>query len=189
MNKTVLLLGFGTVLIFGLSGIFVIEYFQQKDFVSLLLKGWNIPLQLLTGILFGFMIAEIAWFIINRDFFIKERAFYKGLISKLNLNFTQILFISFCAGIGEEIFFRAAIQPFLGILLTSVIFVALHGYLNPINWRISIYGSFMVLTMVGFGYLFKYTGLFTVMAAHTVFDIVLLKKLGNNKETVESTNT
>ncbi|MDQ3192165.1 MAG: CPBP family intramembrane metalloprotease [Bacteroidota bacterium] len=181
MNKLVTLLGLATLVVFGLGGVFIIEYFQEKDFLSVLLKGWEIPLQVLIGIAYGLFSAGIAWFIISRVIFTKERGFYKKMISQLNLSNTKIIFISLSAGVGEEIFFRGAIQPFLGVWLTAIAFVALHGYLNPTNWRMSIYGVAMVILMGGFGYLFEFVGLITVMTAHTVFDIVLLKKLGDNQ--------
>ena len=176
-DKTVILLGIFTLIIFGATGIYIIEKVQGKDFVSLLLLGWSIPLQLLTGLVCGLISAGVALFIITRKFFIREKLYYRSLISKLNLNNSKIIFISFCAGVGEEIFFRAALQPMLGIWLTSLIFVALHGYLNPLNWRISLYGIVMIFIIAGFGYLFEVAGLITVMTAHAIFDIVLLKLL------------
>ena len=176
-DNTVILLGIFTLIIFGSTGVFIIEKFHEKEFISLLLYGWSIPLQLLTGIGCGLLSSGIALFIITRKFFIREKDYYRSLILKLNLNNSKIVFISFCAGVGEEIFFRAAIQPILGTWLTSLTFVALHGYLNPLNWRISLYGIVMVFIIAGFGYLFEVAGLITVMTAHTIFDIVLLKLL------------
>ena len=175
----VLVLGLGTVLIFGLTGIFIVEKFQENSFFELLKKGLSIPVQLFIGLLYGSISALIALFIINKKFFKKEKQFYYEKISSLDLGTGGIIFISFCAGTGEEIFFRAAIQPYLGLWLTSIIFVAIHGYLNPFNWRISIYGFFMTLIIAGFGYLMEYSGLITVIIAHTIFDLILLKKITN----------
>lgn len=183
MDKKITVLGLGTLLIFGLMGIFIIEQVLKLNFISVVFRGWAIGWQLVTGAVYGLLSAAVAWFIITRDFFAKERNYYREKISMLNLNYIKIIFISLCAGIGEEIFFRAALQPLLGIGLTSFIFVALHGYLNPFNWRISIYGLTMVVIMLGFGYLFKIAGLLSVIMAHTLFDIVLLKKIteSNNR--------
>ncbi|MDZ7846435.1 MAG: CPBP family intramembrane glutamic endopeptidase [Owenweeksia sp.] len=64
-------------------------------------------------------------------------------------------------------------QPLLGVWFTSVIFVALHGYLSISNWRIGVYGLIMLGIIAGFGYLYRYTGLLTVITAHSVFDFVL----------------
>lgn len=176
-DNTVILLGIFTLIIFGSTGVFIIEKVHEKEFHSLLLYGWDIYIQLLTGLLCGLISSGFALFIITRKFFAREKLYYGTLVSQLNLNNLKIIFISLCAGVGEEIFFRAAIQPMLGIWLTSLIFVALHGYLNPFNWRISLYGIVMIFIIAGFGYLFEFAGLITVMTAHTTFDIVLLKFL------------
>ncbi|MEX2592327.1 MAG: CPBP family intramembrane glutamic endopeptidase [Anditalea sp.] len=174
MNKVTLSLALGTLFFFGIGGIFIIEYLQDQSFIDVLMRGWDIPFQLIIGLLAGMAASGIAMFIITRKFFKQEKKFYYNLISKLDLNLAGILILSLCAGIGEELFFRAGIQPLLGIWWTSFLFVMLHGYLNPKNLRISIYGLVMVAIIAGFGYLFKYSGIFTAMTAHAVFDMVLL---------------
>jgi uncharacterized protein len=183
VNKLILLLGLATLVIFGAIGIWLVEQIQQENFIDMLLRGLPLWQQLIIGTLYGFISALIAWKIICSRFFTKEKLKYAEIIGSLNLNAIGIIFISLCAGIGEEIAFRAGIQPLLGIWLTSIIFVALHGYLNPLNWRISIYGFSMIFVIAGMGYLFEETGLISAMTAHAVFDMVLIKKLigSNNK--------
>jgi membrane protease YdiL (CAAX protease family) len=173
MNKITILLGGFTLFFFGIGGILIIELLQDQRISQVLGKGFSFPYQLAIGVLTGSLAAGIALFVISRKFFQKEKAFYYGLISKLDLNLVGIIFLSLCAGIGEELFFRAGIQHFLGIWRTSVFFVFLHGYLNPKNIRISIYGLAMVGIIGSFGYLFKYIGIFSAIAAHAVFDMVL----------------
>jgi uncharacterized protein len=182
MNKLVLLLGFVTLIVFGALGIALVEQVQQEKFTELLLRGFPVWQQLIIGTVFGFLTAMLAWRIIQSKFFTRERQKYAELIGSLNLNTAGIIFISLCAGIGEEIAFRAGLQPLLGIWLTSVIFVALHGYLNPFNWRISSYGLVMVFVIAGMGFLFQEAGLISAITAHAVFDIVLIKKLIDNQE-------
>lgn len=181
MNK-ILPLGLGTLLFFGLGGFYLIEEVQEHSFVAVLLKGMAVPVQLGIGIAYGLVTALLALWIISRDFFKKEKKFYHSVISQLDLNFAGIIFLSLCAGIGEETFFRAGMQPLLGLWLTSVIFVLLHGYLNLYNWRISIYGIAMVFFIAGIGYLFREIGLISAMAAHTVLDIVLFMKLVDSNQ-------
>jgi uncharacterized protein len=182
MSRQINILAFATLFGFSLIGIAIIEIFTDESFSDVLKKGISIYLQIPLGIAYGLLCSTLAWFIISMPFFKKEKIFYSELVSSLNLSPSKILIISFCAGIGEEIFFRAAVQEFLGIWITAIVFVALHGYLNPKNWKISIYGAFMVIAMVGKGYLYEYTGLFTVITAHTVIDIELLKKLSKSHE-------
>jgi membrane protease YdiL (CAAX protease family) len=177
MNKSVFLLGLITLLGFGIGGILIITYFQDLSFLEIWRRGDSTFLQLGKGGLAGLSASGIALFIISRKFFEKEGAFYYGLIGKLSLNRSGIIFLSLCAGIGEEIFFRAAIQPFLGISLTSFLFVLLHGYLTPKNLRLSIYGLVLTVIIIGFGYLFELSGLLAAITAHAVFDLVLLFKM------------
>ena len=172
-NKTSFLLGISTLLFFGLGGILVIEFAQDKSFLQVLAEGRTFAVQLLIGTGVGVLASGIALLIITRRFFEDEKDFYYGLISKLGLGYGGMVFLSLCAGIGEELFFRAGIQPLIGIWWTSILFVLLHGYLNPRNWRISIYGVVMVGIIVGFGYLFETIGIFSAMAAHATFDMVL----------------
>lgn len=186
MNRLILFLAFGTLFIFGGGGILVIEFLQGGDVTEVLRRGRNFPVQLMIGLLAGIVASGIALFIIKRPFFKPEKRFYYKLISKLDLNLAGMILLSLCAGIGEELFFRAGVQPFLGIWWTAFLFVLLHGYLNPKNWRISIYGSVMVVLIAGFGYLFKYIGIYTAMTAHAVFDMVLFLNLTNRRKTEQN---
>ena len=181
MNKSVLALGLLTLLGFGLGGVLIIEYAQGHSFLQEWQRGRSVITQLVAGGLAGLLASGVAIFIISRKFFEKEKTFYYNVIGRLGINRTGIIFLSLCAGIGEEIFFRAAIQPFLGIGLTSFLFVLLHGYLTPKNLRLSIYGLALTGIIIGFGYLFERVGLVAAIAAHTVFDLVLLFKITGSR--------
>lgn len=174
MPRTLFLLGIGTLVVFGGLGILLVEYFQVVDFITMLKRGLPIGWQVVAGIVVGGIAAGLALVIITRDFFKEQMSYYQNLIQTFSWTPASIMFVSFCAGVGEELFFRAGIQPFLGIGWTSFLFVALHGYLNPSNWRISIYGVCMVGIIAVFGLLFERWGIVTVMVAHMVFDWVLL---------------
>lgn len=181
MNKT-WVLGLGTLLLFGSGAYYLIEVVQERSFTGVFLRGMNLPVQVAVGTGYGLLTALIALLIISRDFFKKEKNFYSQLISQLDLNIMGILFLSFCAGIAEEAFFRAGLQPLLGVWPTSIIFVFIHGYLNPFNWRISLYGFAMLFFIAGMGFLFIEIGLIAAIASHTVLDIVLFMKLRKRPE-------
>ena len=91
----------------------------------------------------------------------------------LKLNFWEGLFLSMCAGIGEELLFRSGIQPLLGPVITSILFIALHGYLNPFNWRFSIYGLIALPFILLISYSVGPFGLWFAIAAHFSYDAVL----------------
>lgn len=141
----------------------------------------QVGIGLLAGVISGF----IAYWISSRPFIQKSSSKYNDLISQLKLNKSEIIFISICAGFGEEILFRGAIQPLIGIIPTAVFFVAVHGYLNPRDWRISVYGLIMTVIICGFGYLTERYGIWTAIVAHAMIDVILLWKMDGGEEELE----
>jgi len=74
-------------------------------------------------------------------------------------------------------FFRGVLQPLLGIWTTSILFVLLHGYLNPFNLPLTFYGLYMVVVIGVMGLFTEHLGILTAMTSHTVIDYILLQKL------------
>lgn len=102
------------------------------------------------------------------------RRFFLQFLKPFELRVGDILFISACAGIGEELLFRATLQPILGIWITALLFVTLHGYLSIHNWPLTIYGMFMVIATAGLGYLFREIGILAAICGHFAIDVALL---------------
>ena len=65
----------------------------------------------------------------------------------------------------------------LGIWVTSILFVLLHGYLNPFNLPLTYYGIYMVLVIGVLGLMTEHIGIVTAMIAHTLIDVILLREL------------
>ena len=168
---------------------FVIAWIFSLEFP---LIGWFTPenflLQLAVGVFYGVLIAVMASWITERNFMDSVRNKYHNLLSSLKLTWFDVFFISICAGIGEEILFRYALQYLVGIWIAALIFVAVHGYLNPKDWRISVYGLFMVVASAGFGYMAEKLGMLSAITAHAAVDVYLLAqlKLEDKKTTFES---
>ncbi|MBI1193687.1 MAG: CPBP family intramembrane metalloprotease [Bacteroidetes bacterium] len=138
-------------------------------------RSWN--RQLLDGTIYGLVAsANILWLLYNR-ILDQPRHFFEQLIRRFNITLPDIFFLSLCAGIGEEWLFRGAVQHWLGIWLTALAFVALHGYLDPRDWRISLYGVLMVVIVAGMGYLYNYSGLIAAMVSHAIIDIAIFISL------------
>jgi membrane protease YdiL (CAAX protease family) len=133
--------------------------------------GYGLP----AGLVSGFA----AKFIVSRKFMEGVRLRYARMFKDLRLNWSEIVFISLCAGVGEELLFRGVIQPIFGVVITAVLFVAIHGYLNPRDWRISVYGVFMTLVIVVLGFMTESIGIWSAVVAHFVIDVVLLADLAN----------
>ncbi len=155
----------------------IVQFTEDIDLMTRWTGPKHIGIQLAWGIPVGVVAALIAQFIVSRNFMTGVRLRYERMFRNLRLNWSEIIFISLCAGVGEELLFRGVLQPLLGIVLTSILFVLIHGYLNPRDWRISVYGIYMTVVIVGLGIITEEIGIWSAVAAHTVIDIVLLADL------------
>lgn len=174
MNKKIIyVLGLVTLIGFPIVGLAILWFFSDKNPYQVLEIN-SISFQyILIGLLVGILYAFLSLWIFNKPFFEGELNKQKRLISSLNLNLIDKLFLSFCAGFGEEILFRAGMQYYLGIWITSVIFVAIHGYLNPKKPRLAIYGLFLIPFIILLGFFYHYLGLWCAIAAHFSYDFIL----------------
>lgn len=168
-------------------GALIHHHFLSGSLFRVFFEGWPYWQQILLGTGFGLIASILAWRIIQSTILKEVRKFFVKLLKPFGFRFGDILFISFSAGIGEELLFRASIQPLLGIWFTAFLFVLLHGYLSVWNWQLSIYGAFMVIVAAGFGYLFRYTGILSAIMAHAVIDIALLWVI--NHQPLEQSDT
>lgn len=175
--KLIRLLGLATLLGMPLLA-WIISLIFDLDFN---LKKWFTPenwaLQVSLGVSYGLLIGIIASWISERKFMDKVRSRYARILTGLKLTWFDVFFISICAGVGEEILFRFALQSLTGIWIAAIIFVAIHGYLNYKDWALSVYGGFMVFASAGFGFMAMKWGLLSAMIAHAAVDIYLLAQV------------
>lgn len=174
------LLGLLTIIGFPLVAYFIFIIFSDKSFFSIFQTKSNVYIEVYMGIVFGILAGTTAWDIISSKLLRPVLNKYKSLIVNLNLTFPIILFVSICAGVGEEIMFRGVLQPLLGIWITAILFVAIHGYLNPTDWRLSIYGLYMTLIIAVIGLFTQLFGLTSAMIAHAIIDVILFRKLSKD---------
>lgn len=156
----------------------ILYYFNATTFmIPVVIGKANVWIQLGAGVAGGFLLSGITWLMgkwkylndVNFDFTLRLGIF--------NFSLQEILFLSFCAGVGEEIVFRGMIQPWLGILTTSFMFIALHGYMSYSSWPKVIFG--LILFSVGtiLGILGEYIGLLAAIVAHIIYDIIAFQRI------------
>jgi uncharacterized protein len=175
--------------LFGMSalGIVLIKYVQKQPPLFILCSEKDYGRQILTGLVYGLIVAGWAVALLYNPWFKGIRGYFAKLVQDIQPGFFNITFYSFCAGVGEEILFRAGIQPLIGIWPTALLFVFLHGYIHPQNANLSVYGIFLVFICAGFGYLFRYFGIGACITAHFVYDVAMFSLLRyatvNNSDT------
>lgn len=93
----------------------------------------------------------------------------------------SIIIAGVLAGIGEELLFRAALQPWIGIWWASVLFGLAHSATARLNEGVSpgkiVYLLLTFVAGVLLGLLYANVGLLGSMSAHAAFDIALLSIL------------
>lgn len=75
---------------------------------------------------------------------------------------------------GEELLFRGAIQPLIGIWFTSLIFIAIHGYIGFRSFGQALFTLLLFGLSMLLGWLFMVIGLVAAMTAHAVYDLLML---------------
>lgn len=134
----------------------VIYYFIYNESIAKAFShGMAINMQFITGVIAGGLAAAGVGFVIGRepvagvlnDFYIVKA------ISNIRFSNFDRLQLSFFAGAGEELLFRGAIQPLIGIWITSLVFVGLHGYFKFKSVGHVLFGVMMFALSVMLGYL------------------------------------
>lgn len=186
-KSVIMQLALATIIGMPAVALIVDHYSEIVDLRTSLIGVTSIWQQLGFGALAGIIIAIIAQLLIASPMLNKVNVQYANLLGRFKLTFSDIVFVSLCAGVGEEMLFRGAIQPFLGIIITSFVFVAIHGYISPYNWRLTIYGIYMTACIGLIGYLATSQGLISSIIAHTVIDVYLLYFLQKTAGTIPFT--
>ncbi len=176
-SSKLLLLSLVSTFFYLILAILIFQYFHEENLKSVFEHGYPVTIQLLIGIISGGAAAGIIGFIINRppvseilhDFYIVD------MVSKLKLSRFDRIQLSAFAGVGEELLFRGAIQPLLGIWITSFIFIGIHGYFKFTSVGHMLFGLTMFGLSMLLGYLFEYSGLIAAMSAHAVYDVIMLR--------------
>ncbi|MGW8394189.1 CPBP family intramembrane glutamic endopeptidase [Pseudoduganella sp. HUAS MS19] len=153
----------------------IIALLHDKPYLSKLHAG--MPLLLQAGI--GLTVGLLYWaFGVIGFKYAAARKTNRSTVesySRLDLSGWNPVWIALAAGFGEELLFRGALQPLLGIWFTSALFVLAHtrAYkFNELTGRVLIQAGSVFVVSVFFGYITQYVGLLAAMVIHAAIDIV-----------------
>lgn len=173
-------------------GNLIILFVQDSHLAAIFFRGSGVLLQIGIGLASGSLIGLAGVLMIRFPSFkeiLDEYAIIRQ-IKELSLSPVQIVYVSLIAGISEEILFRGAIQPLIGIWLTSLLFIGIHGYIRVQSATHVLYSLFTFALSMVLGILFIYFGLISAIAAHFIYDVVVLygikKDVENERNTTEN---
>ena len=95
--------------------------------------------------------------------------------ARLDLRGLNPLWMALAAAVGEEMLFRAALQPLLGVWLTSLLFLVTHMpvyRMRRVDRATLVQAAGIFGTSVALGFVFDYVGLLAAMLVHLWIDIV-----------------
>ncbi len=166
-------MGLITLLVFPLPT-FLVFYFVEDVHPIVLLQferfSW---FEIVIGLELGIAYAFFSLILLQMSVFDQMPNRVEKIVRDMKLTLFDCFFLSICAGVGEELLFRSGVQFYLGPIITSVFFVAIHGYLNPFNWRTSLYGLIVLPFILLISYGFEYYGIWFAICAHFSYDLVL----------------
>jgi membrane protease YdiL (CAAX protease family) len=182
VKKQLYLMGLMTLLIFPIPS-FVALYFLEDIKLTTFLAFEDFKIQNIAfGGLTGISYAIFVYYITRHPIFRKIPLNVEELIRKSGINLPDAIFLSFCAGLGEELLFRSGVQHYLGIILTSIIFVAVHGYFSLNPPLKSLYGLLVLPFILILGFGFNQWGLWFAVSAHFFYDLVLFSFILKEKK-------
>jgi hypothetical protein len=105
----------------------IMSVFAKQSVLDLLLRGKSLPMQVAWGTAVGLLIIlPTLGLIVRVPRLANFRRQLIEIVARADLSGFNPLWFSLCAGVGEEMLFRGALQPLLGLWLTSLVFTALH---------------------------------------------------------------
>jgi membrane protease YdiL (CAAX protease family) len=176
-KRSLYLLGLITLIVFPIPTFVVLYYFYDIQPLEILQFDSFQIIPVGFGLQLGFIYGILALLLMKSRIFDDLPVNIEQVVKRMRLSFLDALLLSLCAGIGEELLFRSGVQFFLDPVTTSIIFIAIHGYLNPLNWRMSIYGLIILPFVLFISYGFEYFGLWFAIAAHFMYDFVLFRSI------------
>lgn len=161
------------MLVFPIPTFIVLSLFEDISILEVLQLDKLNFINPVLGLLYGFAYAFFAIQLLQTSYFDKLPRTIERTIQQMNLRLFDYFFLSLCAGVGEELLFRAGVQFYLGPIVTSILFVAIHGYLNPMNLKMSLYGLVVLPFIIGISYAFIDYGIWFCIAAHFAYDFLV----------------
>ena len=150
-------------------------YFSRPEPLALFSRPVGPLSQLLVGQVLALLAAAASWLLFRMTANSASSARTVQSYARLDLSGLNPLWISIAAAIGEEMLFRAALQPLLGVWIVSLIFLLTHVpvyRLRKLDAATLAQAASVFAGSVLLGFVFQYVGLLAAMLVHAWIDIV-----------------
>ncbi len=174
LNRTVFLKSV-VVLYGGMLGVaLLLMGFQESGAGSVWESGKPLGEQVLWGLVIGAITAVVATVAGNRWRLLQEvGTIVEVFLRVLKPGYGLLLGISVLSGVAEELLFRGALQPMLGIWWAALLFMLAHAFVGLRLAPLLVYLSIVFLAGVWLGIAAERLGLVASMVAHAVHNAVV----------------
>ncbi|HAV34957.1 MAG TPA: hypothetical protein DCX52_01135 [Massilia sp.] len=160
----------------------LIIFVAQDDPLSVLSGPMGIGQQLLFGLGLSALAAVGSY--VSFRLTAQSEATHKTIAaySRLDLSGLNPVWVSLAAGIGEELLFRAALQPLLGVWITSIVFLLTHTpvyQFRKLDRATLVQAAGVFVVSVALGFIYQYVGLLAAVLVHVAVDVVGLYVVRN----------
>lgn len=178
LNKQLMMRMGLITLVIPLIVVSILYFFHFTEYMQPMAMGYFVwYVQLGFGILGGGALILAAAAMGKWKYLDAVNASYTLKLGGYQFSTEEIIYLSLCAGIGEEILFRGVIQPYLGLFITSFMFIAMHGYIRFKSIPEFIFGMSLFGIGMGLGILAWKVGLLSAIIAHSLYDMVAFMRL------------
>jgi membrane protease YdiL (CAAX protease family) len=163
-----------TCLVFCLIAAPII-WFTRPEPLALFSRPAGPLTQLLVGQVLALLAAGASWLLFKATANSASSARTIRSYARLDLSGLNPLWISIAAAIGEEMLFRAALQPLLGVWIVSLIFLLTHVPVyrfHQLDGATLAQAASVFAGSVVLGFVFQQVGLLAAMLVHMWIDIV-----------------
>jgi len=170
-----------TCLVFCLIAALII-FFVQAEPLSVLRGPMSVGNQLLFGLGLSALAAVGSYVSFRLTAQSESTRKTIAAYARLDLAGLNPVWISLAAAIGEELLFRAALQPLLGVWITSVIFLLTHTpvyQFRKLDKATLVQAAGVFGASVALGFIYQYVGLLAAVLVHVAIDVVGLYVVRN----------
>jgi uncharacterized protein len=173
-RRTVIIFSLAAAAIFSLIAWVVTVRFRGQTFQSLFTAGRPLATQILIGLVAGLALAfAVVLLLLKAPLFARLRDFIRSILAQLRPTGFDMLLVSLLAGFSEELFFRAALQPALGLWLAALVFALAHTGVSVSPAKLA-FAAFVFVMGLLLGTLYERAGLVAAIVAHAVYDLIFL---------------
>lgn len=157
------------------TALVLIVFVLRQPVQAVLLQGWPLWQQLGLGLAAGLVTGTGALLTYRLQQALPAAREATANYGRLDLSGARPIYIALAAGIGEELLFRAALQPLIGPWFGSVLFVLAHApayRFRAWNRTTLVQAAGLFCTSLMLAAVFHFVGLVAAIAIHTLVDVI-----------------